>query len=649
VRYYQVLIADQIYHGSEALTYSSELMLESGSLVKVPLRNRQVLGIVYSLVAEPKGKQIKPVSQLLDTPSLSPETLELMVWMQKFYSASIGVISKHFLPKLLLKSGVDIPTPPKTKPSLPSLKKLPVLNNDQKQVIAAVKDQGTYILHGETGSGKTRIYIELAYKAFVDGKSSIILTPEIGLTKQLYLRFEEVFGNNVVVFHSHLSENERFKIWLRILKSQTPLIIIGPRSALFSPLRKIGLIVVDESHEDAYKQEQGPYYHTTRVATKMGQLYKATTILGSATTNIVDFYIATQKNIPILRLSELAAASGPAKKLKVQVVDLKDRSKFTKSGHLSDVLLSRIKETLDRKEQSLVFLNRRGTARSVICNVCGWQALCPNCDTPLTYHADDHLVRCHICSYHDVPPSTCPVCSNTDIIFRSIGTKAVVAELEKHFPSARILRFDNDNKKLDRLEAQYENVHKGAVDIIVGTQTLAKGLDLPKLSLVGVVTADSSLYIPDYTAQEKMYQLITQVIGRVGRGYLDGQAVIQTYLPNNPILRAAVSKDWAAFYKQEIAERQQFMFPPFCFLLKISCKRVGRSAAEKAAANLVDDLKSKKLRLIVSDPTPSFHEKIGNKYQWQIIIRAKERDQLLGVIKMLPSGWSYDIDPINLL
>jgi primosomal protein N' (replication factor Y) len=331
------------------------------------------------------------------------------------------------------------------------------------------------------------------------------------------------------------------------------------------------------------------------------------------------------------------------------VVDLKDRSEFNHSPVISDKLLTVMNDALAKQEQVLLFLNRRGTARSIICQNCGWQALCPNCDTALVYHGDSHKFRCHSCSYQMTSISSCPICNNTNIVFKSIGTKAIVSEVERLLPKARVRRFDNDNIKAERFEQQYKKVFQGDVDILVGTQTLAKGLDLPKLAVVGVIIADTSLYTPDYTSQERLYQLISQVIGRIGRGYRYGQAIIQTYSPDNPVLKAAISNQWNDFYSAELEERRRFMFPPFCYLLKLVCKRSNRQNAKNNAAALAIELRQKGLKIQVNGPTPAFHEKIARQFEWQLIIKSKQRGELIKVIKLLPSGWSYDIDPINLL
>ncbi len=334
---------------------------------------------------------------------------------------------------------------------------------------------------------------------------------------------------------------------------------------------------------------------------------------------------------------------------RVEIISLRDRTKFSKSNWISSDMLEAIRLNFAKNQQSLVFLNRRGSARLVLCQSCGWHAACPRCDISLTYHGDQHHVRCHTCGYKATAPSSCPVCSSADLSFKSIGTKALVADLERQFPKAKIQRFDSDNAKSERLEAQFETVKSGTADIIVGTQLLAKGLDLPKLGLVGIINADTGLYFPDFTAEERTFQLISQVTGRANRGHRDTKVIVQTYDPDNQTLTQALNKDYEGFYEQQLAQRKAFGFPPFRYLLKLKVERSSPQSAEKAADNLSNELRQLGLKLEVSAPAPAFTEKIQNRYRWQVIVKAVDRKLLLEIIQQLPSGVGYDIDPTNLL
>lgn len=645
MNYYEVIVNSSSYRGRELLTYQSEQKLATGKVVSVQLRSTSTLGIIVHEVVKPRFAT-KPIGSIIDLLALPPELIKLALWLSEYYPAGLGSIGQQFLPKNL--TSTTIPQE-RTDVNVPHIfDKLPPLTEDQQNVVSKITASGTYMIHGETGTGKTRVYIELAQRTLSEGKSVVILTPEISLTPQLAKNFKAAFGDQVIVTHSGLTDKERRTAWLRILTSTVPLLIIGPRSALFTPLQSIGLVVIDESHEPSYKQEQSPHYLTSKVAAKLAELHKAVLVLGSATPSISDYFVAQQKNKPILRMKNIAQTS-TFKPPQIEIVDLKSRSDFSKSPYLSDTLLSAIDQSLRSGEQTLLFLNRRGTARIILCDQCGWQALCDHCNLPLTYHGDSYIMRCHTCGRTKPAASYCPACNNPKIVLKSIGTKAIVENISSIFPNARIQRFDTDNKKSERIEQHYTSIFSGNIDIIIGTQILAKGLDLPKLSVVGVVIADTSLNFPDYTADERTYQLLRQVIGRVGRGHRDSSVILQTYDPSNFIVQAAASNSWDDFYSREIAIREKYLFPPFCFVLKLTCRRASSNAAQKKAEIFVDTIREMGIRVLIDGPSPSLHEKIGTKYQWQLVIKAKQRAELLKVIDVLPTDWSYDLDPLNLL
>jgi len=646
--YYEVYVADSSYKGTSALTYQHGQLLPPGQLVSVPLKRKQVYGVVVRQVPKPAfaAKALTPAS-LPNGATLPKPLIELASWITGYYPSGIGNVMQQLLPHRYYPEATGLVLP---KPA--SLAGQPPLTSEQRAVIQAVDQPETYLLHGETGSGKTRVYIELAERNLQAGRSTIVLTPEIGLTPQLVQNLQNAFGQQrVLLTHSQLTAKARSWLWHQALLTKEPLIAVGPRSALFLPLHNIGLIILDESHESSYKQEQAPHYHASMVAAKLAHLHQASLILGSATPSIADYYLANAKQRPILRMTttaHVAVAPGDSA-VTTQIVNLTDRQHFSRASHLSNSLLSSIQTSMSRGEQSLVFLNRRGTARVILCQQCGWQAACPNCDLPLTYHGDQHNIRCHTCGFTDSTPTNCPECSSTNIILKSIGTKAIVDELTSIFPHARIQRFDTDNAHDERLENHYDDIKAGKIDIIVGTQLIAKGLDLPLLSTVGVVVADTSLYLPDYSSTERSYQLLRQVIGRVGRGHRAGTVIIQTYDPSNPVIKAAAKGDWDSFYANELSERRTFQFPPFVYTLKITCRRASSKAAQQAAEKAVSQLRHSGLRVLVEGPMPAFHEKVGGKYQWQANLKAKDRGQLIQAIKLLPANWSYDIDPSNLL
>lgn len=640
MNYYEVFAAETRYQKREPLTYEFNGKLHPGQIIMVPYGKRLATGFIVRQVEKPAfaTKSIEQISEL----TLPTSSTKLHSWMLDFYHYGSGAITQLFLPSDIIK-----PSEP-AKPKSVAPVDLPALTKPQAKALDQINSTGnTFLLHGETGSGKTRIYLELAKRNLSKGRSVIILTPEISLTPQLVDSFLKTFGNKVLTIHSGLSKAVKRRSWQRALTSNEPLIVIGTRSALFTPLKNIGLIVVDEMHEPAYKQDSSPRYYALRVAAAASKIHGAKTIYGSATPSITDYYLASNKKTPIIRITETAIKSQPVTKT---IIDLKDLSQFGRDRYLSEQLIKAIEARLNRHEQSLLFLNRRGTARQIICKQCGWQALCSRCDLPLVFHADSHNLRCHTCGLTQSPPYSCPECQASDLTYRSLGTKALADNLARLFPEARIARFDTDNLVAESLERNFDKVRSGEIDIIIGTQMLGKGLDLPHLSLVGIINADTSLTMPDFSSAERNYQLLHQAIGRVGRGHKASEVIIQSFRPDDPLLKAAVNQDWQKLYEIELRERQSFLFPPFCFLLKLSTARASAESAEAQLLKLKRLVADMKLPISAEDPTPSFYERSHGKYNWQLIIKSKDRSHLIKIMEQLPPGdYTADIDPLNLL
>jgi primosomal protein N' (replication factor Y) len=652
--YYFVWVRSGRYHGKDPLTYASEARIATGSIVEVEMQKETVMGVVSGPTTKPRFTT-KPVGRVFALPPVPAHLLKLMVWIKEYYPAPLGIITQqvvpvHFSEKQLARGSNESAADRLVSADdsyETALQALPPLTGQQADALEAMTERDSYIVHGRTGSGKTRLYIELVARQVRVGKSAIILTPEISLTSQLADNFRKIFGDRVIVVHSGQTPAERQKAWLDALLADEPVIIIGPRSALFSPVQKLGLIVLDEAHETAYKQEQAPQYQSGRVAAYLASIARASLVLGSATPSVSDYYIAEAKGKLIIKLDQLAQKHDYAN-VKVELVDRKDFSLFNRSPFLSQSMIKAVEIALARGEQSLLYLNRRGTARLVMCEKCGWQATCPHCDVPMTYHGDSHSLRCHSCDYKQPTPSSCPDCGHASVLFKTAGTKAIAEEVERLFPNARVMRFDTDNAKAERFEQHYEAVHKGDIDILVGTQLLAKGLDLPKLSTLGILLADTSLYMPDFSAQERTFQLISQVLGRIGRGHVAGTAIIQTYHPDHPVLLDAISGDYDNFYQREIADRKLFLFPPFCYMLKLTARRASAKAAEAAADKLRSQIEGH-YKVRAEGPAPAFYERFQGKHQWQLVIKAVDRSELLKIIDHLPANWSYDIDPMDLL
>lgn len=643
MNYYLVAPSSGRYHGAEPLTYASDAVLEPGSIVTVPLGNVSSLGFVVAAVAKPDFAT-KTLTFHSGIPPIPEQLLRTWNWMRQYYPGPLSSHTQLLLPPAAPKKlPEDTLLAPHANESYFSAHPL---TQQQAGALAQIEPSGTHLIHGDTGSGKTRLYMELVREALMTERSSIILTPEISLTSQLARNLRRAFGDGVVVMHSQLTVAARRDLWLQVARASHPLIVVGPRSALFLPLRDVGLIVLDESHEQAYKQESAPWYHASRVAGVLGAQHGARVLLGSATPPLSDYELARSKQRPIIRLTGSAIESDH--KTSVKLVDMRGNENRSK-GNFSHQLMGAIKTSLDASEQSLIFINRRGTARLVLCQQCGWQSTCPRCDIALTYHGDEFQMRCHTCGHQERVPLACPSCNFAEIVMKSVGTKTIVDELQRAFPEARIARFDTDNLTGERFHERYDEVVGNEVDIIVGTQLIAKGLDLPRLTTLGILNADTSLSIPDFSAGERTYQLIHQLVGRVGRGHRPGTAIVQTYNPDHPIIKAATAQDWGAYYAYETHERRQYQFPPYTYLLKASCRRASAKSAEAQANKVANVIKEANLPVRIDGPAPAFREKVSGKFAWQLVMRSSSRAALLQAAQLLPKDWSYDIDPVNLL
>lgn len=640
-----MLVADSKYRSNAPLTYSSEDKLAPMSVVTVPLRSRSVTGFVLGETGKP-AFAAREVKALLSDKPLPYHCYQLAQWLADYYDAPIGECLRLFAPS---RPAIrQIKAEAMAGPQVQMEMKTP-LTAEQKRAVQEIKDSPstTVLLHGETGSGKTRVYLELARQSLENGKSAILLTPEISLTAQLEAAAAAYLDQKPHVLHSALSAAKRKQIWLKLLESDKPQVVIGPRSALFVPLAGVGLVVADEAHEPAYKQEQTPRYNALRAASQLGALSGAKVVLGTATPLISDYYVASQHDA-VVRMTKQALGGGPPE-VDTEIVDLKDKSSFGAHRHLSRQLIGDINQALSANKQVMLYLNRRGSARVILCDNCGWQDLCPNCDVSLVYHADEHLAKCHICGYRHAPPVVCPNCGNPEIIYKSIGTKALADQVEKMFPDRVVGRFDSDNVAGEQLNEVYDKLLAGRIDILVGTQLLAKGLDLPRLGLVGIVSAESSLTLPDYTAEERTFQLLYQVMGRVGRGHSKGKVVVQTYEPDSLVIRTAVERDYKRFYEHSLQERRDFRFPPFSYLMKLSARRATVSGAQSASEKLKGELAAAALPVEVIGPTPAFYGRRGKYYYYQLVVKSKDRDHLLALAKLVPADWQIDLDPADLL
>ena len=508
----------------------------------------------------------------------------------------------------------------------------------------------SFLLHGVTGSGKTEVYLQAADEVIKHGKQAIVLVPEIALTPQLVRRFLSRFPGQVGLVHSKLSEGERYDTWRRARDGKLN-IIIGARSALFAPLPNIGLIVVDECHDSSYFQAEPPYYNAMTAAQDYARLCGAACVLGSATPTIEQRFEAESGRTHKLDLPNRVTDSMLPP---VQIVDMREELKNGNRGIFSRSLAESLAETISRGEQAIIFLNRRGTATYIFCRDCGLVMKCPNCEMPLTLHVESkEQLLCHHCGYTRKKPSKCPQCNGEQIREYGLGSEKVEADIKAMFPQARTLRWDWDTtRQKDAHEMILTHFANHQADVLVGTQMLAKGLDLPMVTLVGIVLADVGLNLPDPFAGEKVFQTLTQVAGRAGRSSRGGKVILQTFMPEHYAIQYAAEHDVNGFYERELEYRKQLGYPPFARLARLEFRHADNLKAEEESQKMVSRLKikieaEKRHQTELIGPVPSFFSKVDGIYRWQIIVRGPDPASLLRDMKL--TDWRIEIDPISLL
>ena len=510
------------------------------------------------------------------------------------------------------------------------------------------KNIRTFLLDGVTGSGKTELYIRAAEEAIRRGKQAIILVPEIALTPQTVRRFLSHFPGQVGLVHSKLSEGERYDTWRRA-RAGLLKVIIGARSALFAPLPNIGLIVADECHDSSYFQSEPPFYHAVISAQTYARLAGAVCVLGSATPAISQRY---QAEIQTMERLELPRRILQAELPPVEIVDMRDELKASHRGIFSRLLLRELESTLKRGEQAILFLNRRGTATYIFCRDCGYVLRCPNCETPLTFHIQDkERLLCHQCGYERGKPKTCPECGGKQIREYGLGSEKVETEMNALFPKARTLRWDWDTtRQKDSHEMILTHFAAHRADVLVGTQMLAKGLDLPLVTLVGIVLADVGLHLPDPFAGERVFQVLTQVAGRAGRSERRGRVVLQTFDPANQVIQAAARHDVNAFYQHELEQRKRLGYPPFSRLVRLEYRHYDLAKVQEEVQRVAIKLSSLNHQpFSMIGPVPCFFAKVGGYHRWQIVLRGSTPKELLRDANAKLDGWRVEVDPVSLL
>lgn len=531
-----------------------------------------------------------------------------------------------------------------------------MLNSDQtaiRNAKSAIEKSAIALLFGVTASGKTEVYLDAIAKCLDSGRNAIVLVPEIALTTQVVEVFTGRFGDEVAVLHSRLSEGERHDEWRR-LQDNHARIAVGARSAVFAPVENVGLIVLDEEHEASYKQESLPRYHARDVAEERARLAGATVVLGSATPAVETFHAAEQGRIALLEMRE-RIDNRPLPR--VEVVDLREEFREHKSL-FSQRLVDAMGERLSRGQQTILFLNRRGYNQFVLCRDCGYVARCPNCAVSLAYHAAWNGLKCHHCDYGRSAPNLCPECKGTRIRGFGVGTERVEEEVLKVLPSARVARMDRDTTARKGAHAGIlRQFRSGEADILIGTQMVAKGLDFPNVTLVGVVSADTSINMPDFRAGERTFQLLTQVAGRAGRGLHPGEVIIQTFSPDHYSVQMATRQDYRGFYAKEIKFREELQYPPFRrFANIVSSDENPASARARAEAFAAACARALPKDIERIGPAPAPLAKLKSHYRWHVVLRAPAdsplSDHLRRVLADLPSsdrhGLAIDIDPLNM-
>jgi primosomal protein N' (replication factor Y) (superfamily II helicase) len=647
----------------DAYTYAVPEELEErvlvGARVEVPFGTRSLLGYVVERNAAAVSVDVKAIAAVLDEPPLLLEHhLQLARWIADRYCAPLGEVIRAMLP-----AGVRGARPGGRKRGPRSVSRAvqaargpltassPLdLNPAQRAAVAPLVDaiaarrHVRVLLHGVTGSGKTEVYLAAIDRALAEGRSAIVLVPEIALTPQTVERFASRFPGRVAVLHSGLSEAERAKEWLQIRAGEFG-VVVGSRSAVFAPVGNLGIVVVDEEDAGAYKQDRVPRYHAVEVALRLGEVCGAAVVLGSATPRVETFYRAHTGGLELASLPQ--RVSGRALP-PIEVVDLREELRAGNLGPLSLTLERALEECHAAGGQSILFLNRRGMSTIVLCRACGYVLTCTNCSVALVHHRDRDRCDCHYCGLSLDLPLVCPMCASRAIRGLGMGTERLEQEVHDRFPDLRLLRMDRDTtQSRDAYHEIYDAFRRRDADCLIGTQMLAKGWDLGNVRVVGIVNADTALHFPDYRSGETTFSLLTQVAGRAGRGDEPARVVLQTYSPDHYAVRHATTHDYLGFARDEIRVRRTLQFPPYTRLVVCTYTHRNDTAAEaetrRKAQELSDTLAGGE-GLDVLGPTPAFLHRLRGHYRWQFTVRGQAIER---TFQQLPKGrgWSIDVDP----
>ena len=652
---------DRIYHYRVPDELKDKITV--GHQISMPFGNRIAVGYVVGFVDKPDvaASLVKDIISIKsEVPLFQPEALKLAKWMVEYYGCFFISALRTIMPpgtggKEERKTKAKIAPATESQPANLEFRPSPfTLTAHQKEavdkIIASLDgDKKTVLLYGITGSGKTEVYLRSIEYALNKGQSSIVLVPEISLTPQLVGRFRERFQDHIATLHSDLTLKKRDEEWTRIAKGEAK-IILGTRSAVFAPAKNLGLVILDEEFEQSYKQEKNPRYHAREVAQQLG----ATVVLGSATPSIETYYKAETGDYKLASLPErIEKRPLPP----IEIIDMKKEPERLLSARLRQ----EIAETLARGEKAILFINRRGFFTYVVCKSCGSPVECKRCSVSLVYHADDKKLRCGHCEFETEANMVCPKCHNASLSFVGIGTQRIEKEVAEVYRDAKIIRYDRDSVlKKGSHETIFAAFAEGDANVLIGTQMVTKGLDVPKVTLVGVVSADTTLNLPDFRSAERTFQQITQVAGRAGRHHLPGKVVVQTMNPDHYALKHALTHDYDGFYKEEIEFRRALFYPPFSRLINIVISGRNEFNVMRAGNYLADILKRalpKNEKTAVLGPAKAPLSKLRGAFRYQILIKTDEGDQVRGLTvktikeEHLPMDIrvAVDIDPISLL
>ncbi len=671
----QVIDKQKISQYPELQTFTNQSSIPWSEIENSPhlkliqrLIQQKVLEVVYLATEKGKKKTAKyielaiPISKALEYLQSLPKQAKKQQEMLQFFidrpekilraeilsmaNASKDAINSLLKKEILLEKELEVYRDPYEHRLFQPTNRLVLTEQQQvayKTIVHSVihKEHQVVLMYGVTGSGKTEVYMQAADEVLKQGKEAIVLVPEISLTPQMVDRFKGRFGSQVAVLHSRLSTGEKYDEWRRIHRKEVKL-VVGARSAIFAPFENLGIVIIDEEHEASYKQEENPRYHAKDVAIFRGKFHKCPVVLGSATPSLESFARAKKNIYTLVTLNERMNTSGMPP---VEIVDMREELRAENRTMFSRVLFSKLQDRLEKGEQTVLFLNKRGYSSFVMCRDCGYVIECPHCDISLTYHRAEQKLKCHYCGFEEPVVKKCPSCDSEHIRFFGVGTQQVEEQLSQLLPEARVVRMDVDTTgRKGSHERLLDQFGSGSADILLGTQMIAKGLDFPRVTLVGVLSADTSLYLPDFRAAEKTFQLLTQVSGRAGRHELAGEVIIQTYNPEHYSITLASQHDYDTFYEQEMRVRKAHHYVPFYYLTLITISHPEVTRAVMLTDKIISLLKSQlSSEAIILGPVASPIAKVKDRYRYQCVVKYKREPNFTTVIKSVLDHYQQEM------